>query len=830
MLLTQRMSTTLASQLYTKQQKIGKGAYGSVYKGINNLTRQVVAIKVLNLDTEEDDVVDIQREINLLCQLRNADTQNITRYHGSFLNGTKLWIVMDFAAGGSIRSLMRAGKIDESYIAIMAREVLMALVYLHKNNIIHRDIKAANILMTEEGRVQLCDFGVAGQTSLTSMKRNSFVGTPYWMAPEVVKGSQYDQKADIWSFGITIYEVATGNPPFAHHDPVRAIFLIPRERPAQLEGNFSAAMKEFVAACLCEDADERPTAEDLLKYKWIRNSSRTPPSVLKDIMTHYEQWKRSADYRKSYNTDDPNLSDSDLLDPDDFSGGLDDDFWRFPTIRSEYQLSTTKSSSTGVDYSLTDPTNRDSNQKKPQNSPLASPSPRIFQRTHPLVSLFVDTKQASFQQSSLSVQHSPSRGVYTTTMPASPMTLEPPPYHDRTLSTARPYSQLKPFEMNGLGDGNSIATIVPRNRRPSTSSDLTMAHASNRTSSPPVGARSQTDPHAAISEVSGSSAGASSSSNVLSPQPFMKSQDVGHTSETAPARNADAPTSTNGDEAPPMRTRSSFYSGHTRPTHQGSMPPSPANPAQKLSLGMNRRTLTPSSSTPISAELCTSSSSQDRSGVVNRTLPLPQVAAAAAADDDQRPSPPNLNDRAIVRTPADPEHSAAQAAAIANAMNSNSVPSQWARRVRSATTLKPSEEDMLPLKALAGRHQQQMQSQPTDGRGQPVPTAKSTLTLALKSSTFEDYHLASPSNPPIPLSPGSKLVMASTPTTPFPQVTQHHHGGGREIRQIRLEALRTPEDVLTELLSTVEDLSWWLEVVEGGLAAGAGTRVVNSYA
>lgn len=133
--------TTIASQLYTKHQKIGRGACGSVYKGINNRTQQVVAIKVLNLDSEEDDVADIQREINLLSQLKNADTQNITRYHGSFLNGTKLWIVMDFAAGGSIRSLMNGGKIEEPYIALIAREVLTALVYLHKNYIIHRDIK-----------------------------------------------------------------------------------------------------------------------------------------------------------------------------------------------------------------------------------------------------------------------------------------------------------------------------------------------------------------------------------------------------------------------------------------------------------------------------------------------------------------------------------------------------------------------------------------------------------------------------------------------------------------------------------------------------------------
>ncbi|CAG8595996.1 15081_t:CDS:2, partial [Dentiscutata heterogama] len=170
---------------YSKQELVGRGAYGSVYKGINNDTNQVVAIKVLNLDTEEDDVGDIIKEINLLSLL-NSESQNITRYYGSFLHGTKLWIIMEYAAGGSIRTLLKAGAIEEKYISIITREVLLAISYLHKCKIIHRDIKAANILLTAEGKVQLCDFGVAGQLTASNAKRTSFVGTPYWMAPEVI--------------------------------------------------------------------------------------------------------------------------------------------------------------------------------------------------------------------------------------------------------------------------------------------------------------------------------------------------------------------------------------------------------------------------------------------------------------------------------------------------------------------------------------------------------------------------------------------------------------------------------------------------------------------
>ncbi|CAJ0836218.1 10929_t:CDS:2, partial [Entrophospora sp. SA101] len=152
---------------YSKQELVGRGAYGAVYKGIDNDTSKVVAIKVLNLDTEEDDVDDIIKEINLLSQIKQSDSRNITRYYGSFLHGTKLWIIMEYAAGGT-------------------KEVIQALIYLHRCKIIHRDIKAANILLTAEGKVQLCDFGVAGQLTASSTKRTSFVGTPYWMAPEVI--------------------------------------------------------------------------------------------------------------------------------------------------------------------------------------------------------------------------------------------------------------------------------------------------------------------------------------------------------------------------------------------------------------------------------------------------------------------------------------------------------------------------------------------------------------------------------------------------------------------------------------------------------------------
>ncbi|GJJ78072.1 hypothetical protein EMPS_10431 [Entomortierella parvispora] len=343
--------TIFASQLFTRQELVGRGAYGAVYKGIENATQQVVAIKVLNLDTEEEDVSDIQREIATLSQLKNCDSQNITRYHGSFLNGTKLWIVMDYAAGGSIRSLLQAlTRIDEKCIAVIAREVLQALGYLHKHGIIHRDIKAANILLTDEGRVQLCDFGVAGQVTMNSLKRNSFVGTPYWMAPEVIKeGQTYDFKADIWSLGITIYEIATGNPPFADQDPMRAVSLIPKSRPAQLEGDWSPAMKEFVALCLHEEPNERPSAEDLLKTKWIKSTSKNSLVLLKDLVAKYEHHKLESALNKDETGGEIDI-DHEL---ENFDMEVDPDAWRFDTAKTVPKPTPSRASS--ISRPSTDP-------------------------------------------------------------------------------------------------------------------------------------------------------------------------------------------------------------------------------------------------------------------------------------------------------------------------------------------------------------------------------------------------------------------------------------------------------------------------------------------
>jgi serine/threonine protein kinase len=272
-----------AAEDYAIGAKIGQGSSAIVYLATYIPTQQQVAIKVIDLDLfERNQIEELRREIQIMTLSKHP---NLLPVNGSFVNGSKLNIVAPFCQAGSILDIMKhtfKEGLDETVISTILKQALFGLEYLHKNGLIHRDVKAGNLLIDTNGTVLLADFGVSSslmEHGNRKSSRKTFVGTPCWMAPEVMDQSGYDYKADIWSFGITALEMAKGHAPYAKFPPMKVLMLILQKAPPTLEREkskykYSKSMKEMVDLCLQRDPQKRPSCDRLMQSSFFKSAKK----------------------------------------------------------------------------------------------------------------------------------------------------------------------------------------------------------------------------------------------------------------------------------------------------------------------------------------------------------------------------------------------------------------------------------------------------------------------------------------------------------------------------------------------------------------------------
>ncbi|KAK6031654.1 kinase domain protein [Ostertagia ostertagi] len=272
--------------------KLGEGSYGSVHKAVHRDSGHTLAIKKVPVDTDLQEII---KEISIMQQ---CDSKYVVKYYGSYFKNSDLWIVMEYCGAGSVSDIMRLRRktLTESEMSAVLRDTIEGLRYLHDLKKIHRDIKAGNILLNTEGQAKLADFGVAGQLTDTMAKRNTVIGTPFWMAPEVIEEIGYDTKADIWSLGITAIEMAEGRPPYADIHPMRAIFMIPTKPPPTFKkpDEWSDEFNDFIKQCLVKKPDDRKTASQLVEHSFIANAPG--PEVLQAIIRDASEIQSNSKY------------------------------------------------------------------------------------------------------------------------------------------------------------------------------------------------------------------------------------------------------------------------------------------------------------------------------------------------------------------------------------------------------------------------------------------------------------------------------------------------------------------------------------------------------
>ncbi|GIZ44363.1 hypothetical protein CKM354_000756300 [Cercospora kikuchii] len=312
---------------YEFLELIGKGAFGRVFKCLDKQTNNLVAVKIISIDESDwsnsmngdptQTISEFKKEVSTLRQLKDNNAKNVNVIHDAFDWHSQLWIVSDYCTGGSVRTLMRPfeknGKpigLPEHYIIPIARELAIGIKSMHELQIIHRDIKCANVYITETGDIQLGDFGIVGVIDHDNQKRRTVIGTPHWMPHELVGRLEhgsideneegYGAEIDVWSYGVTIYEMATGSPPYA----TTALHFLPemiKKAPPRLEGDdYSPELRDFVAFCLNTDKEARPSAAALLNHPYIRDTSRIYPTRnLVRLIERFKIWEHGGGSRAS---------------------------------------------------------------------------------------------------------------------------------------------------------------------------------------------------------------------------------------------------------------------------------------------------------------------------------------------------------------------------------------------------------------------------------------------------------------------------------------------------------------------------------------------------
>ncbi|GBF60082.1 serine/threonine-protein kinase [Trichophyton mentagrophytes] len=331
---------------YTFEELIGKGSYGRVYKGHHALTKSVVAIKVMDIDNldyettrdfKDESIKDFIHETKVMSQVKEAGAKNINIFIEAVSIHSQLWLVSEYCPGGSIKTLMRAtgDKLEEKFIIPIAREVAVGLKAIHDAGIIHRDVKAGNILIHEEGNIQICDFGVAGVLQSQRDKRSTWIGTPHWMPPELFPNKPgdevhpYGNEIDVWAYGCTLFECATGNPPNA---TLRERMQIGRQLnrfTPRLDGeNYSEELCGIVSYALDADPRTRPAMGDILNHPYIAGSEQSHPTEgLRELVKIYYQWSQRGGQRISLF----NPGGAVAAEMPGARGPLDDEAWNFST-------------------------------------------------------------------------------------------------------------------------------------------------------------------------------------------------------------------------------------------------------------------------------------------------------------------------------------------------------------------------------------------------------------------------------------------------------------------------------------------------------------------